>query len=129
MSRRTRPIIGLLILLTAGTVRGADVDHLAWARRAFAAPSSSLPFSFTYGGASSRDFLADWKTEVEEDNSRPDTIVRTLTLSDPKTRLEVRAVAKIYTDTPAVDWTLYFTNRGDKPAPVLENVQAVDVGR
>ena len=60
---------------------------LAWARRAFAEPSTSLPFSFAYGGASSHDFLADWKTTVEEDASKPNTVVRTLTLSDPQNGL------------------------------------------
>ena len=128
MSCRTMPLIALsLILLTAATVRAADVDHLVWARRAFAKQSASVPFSFTYAGASSREFLSDWTASIEEDTSQPNTIVRTLTLIDPKTRLEVRAVVKIYTDTPAVDWTLYFTNRGDKPVPVLENVHALDV--
>ena len=49
-----------------------------------------------------------------------------VTLTDPQTQLEVRAVATVYTDTPGVDWTLYFTNRGQQDTPVLEQVRAVD---
>lgn len=128
MRRRTTPIAIALILLTATTVRAGDVDHLDWARRVFAKSSASLPFSFTYGGTSSREFLENWTATVEEDVSSPNTVIRTLTFSDPESRLEVRAVAKIYTDTPAVDWTLYFTNRGEEPSPILENVHALDVG-
>jgi len=51
---------------------------------------------------------------------------RTLTLTDPDTGLEVRAVATTYVDTPSVEWTLYFTNKGDKDTPILEQIKAVD---
>ena len=49
-----------------------------------------------------------------------------MTLTDPATGLEVRAVATVYTDTPSVEWTLYFTNKGDKDTPILELVKALD---
>jgi alpha-galactosidase len=52
---------------------------------------------------------------------------RTLTLTDRETGLEVRALATVYTDTPAVEWTLYFTNKGDKDTPILEQVKAANV--
>jgi alpha-galactosidase len=52
---------------------------------------------------------------------------RTLTLQDPTTGLEVRAVATIYEDTAGVDWTLYFSNHGAKDTPVIEKLNALDV--
>jgi alpha-galactosidase len=88
---------------------------------------TDLPFSFVYGGRPSADFLADWKRAVNEEEIDATTRRRTLTLTDPQTALEVRAVATLYTDTPGVDWTLYFTNRGAHDSPVLEQVKAVDV--
>ena len=88
---------------------------------------TDLPFSFVYGGKPSSELIGSWKRTVE------DTVVdatqrrRTLTLTDPGTGLEVRAVCLIYTDTPGVDWTLHFTNTGQADTPVLEQVRAVDV--
>ncbi len=77
-------------------------------------------------GGVRQNLLDKWKrttvTEVAADGSQR----RTLTLTDPDTGLEVRAVATVYTDTPAVEWTLYFTNKGDKDTPILEQVKAVD---
>lgn len=88
-----------------------------------------IPFSFVYGGKPSAEFLDKWKRRVQ-DQAVGDTNQqrqRILTLTDPETGLEVRAVATIYTDTPGVDWTLHFTNKGTKDTPLLEQVKAVDV--
>ena len=76
-----------------------------------------LPFSFVYGGRSSRDFLAGWPMTVEEKPLDDRATQRTLTFTDPETKLEVRAVAKIYQDVPGVDWTLYFTNHKTRNLP------------
>ena len=97
-----------------------------WAEQAFGS-EGSLPFSFVYGGRSSPSFIGGWRREVRDETSREGLLRRTLTLSDPETGLEVRAVCTIYTDTAGVDWTLYFTNRGERDTPILEQVQAVDV--
>ena len=97
-----------------------------WAEQAFAS-EGNLPFSFVYGGRSSPSFLDGWKREVQDEASDDGVRRRTLTLTDPQTGLEVRAVCVIYTDTAGVDWTLHFTNRGAADTPVLQLVQAVDV--
>jgi len=86
---------------------------------------SKCPFSFVYGGRSSETFLQHWERRLEiepVENGQH----RSLTFTDPETKLEVRAVATVFTDTPGVDWTLYFTNRGDADTPVLEEVRALD---
>ncbi len=88
--------------------------------------SRDLPFSFTYDGASSRDFLAKWTIER---TSRPLDSHRTeyvSTYRDPATKIELRAVAVAYDDYPVVEWTLYLKNTGDKPTPIIENIQALD---
>jgi len=87
----------------------------------------ALPFSFVYGGKHSSEFLASWPCEVRDEEVDAGRRRRTLTLTDPETGLEVCAVCTIYTDTPGADWTLYFTNRGTRDTPLLEQVKAVDV--
>ncbi len=89
-------------------------------------PDSELPFSFVYGGQPSADFLATWQRQVDEGEINATTRRRTLTLTDPATGLEVRAVCLLYSDTPGVDWTLHFTNRGAADTPVIEAVKALD---
>jgi alpha-galactosidase len=89
--------------------------------------NTDLPFSFALGGKSSREFIAQWKSEVRTEKIDDNRLRRTVTLQDSKTGLEVRAVATVYTDTPGVDWTLYLTNRGSKDSPIIEKFNALDV--
>lgn len=90
-------------------------------------PGAGLPFSFVYGGRQSSEFIRSWKSQVKDEQPGEGIRRRTLTLTDRETGLEVKAVATIYTDTAGVDWTIYFTNTGDKDTPVLEQVKAVDL--
>lgn len=85
-----------------------------------------LPFSFLYAGKPSSELLKTWKRTAVEQKPSGVTRRRTLSLSDPDTGLEVRAQATLYLDTPAVEWTLHFTNKGQKPTPILERVRGVD---
>jgi len=106
---------------------GADEVTLnrQWAKAVFS--GTPEPFSFTYGGRASPELIRTWKRVAQEENVDAATLRRTLTLTDPETGLEVRAVATIYIDTPGVDWTLHFTNKGTNDTPVLELVKAVNV--
>ncbi len=91
-----------------------------------ASPGQGVPFSFVYGGRPSSEILPQWQRQT---SNQPIDATRTqqiLTLTDPETGLEVRAEATVYLDTPGVDWTLYFTNKGQRNSPVLEQVLAVD---
>jgi alpha-galactosidase len=89
-------------------------------------PNTDLPFSFVYGGLHSSEFISSWNYETQEEASDKKRI-RTLIFTDPETKLQIRCVAIIYTDTPGIDWTLYFTNKGDRDTPILEKVKALDV--
>jgi alpha-galactosidase len=91
--------------------------------------AGQIPFSFVYGGRSSDEFLGRWPRRIQDQppEAAAQQRQRILTLTDPETGLEVRAVATIYTDTPGVDWTVHFTNKGTRDTPVLEQVKAVDV--
>ncbi len=100
-----------------------------WAAQAFSGKSGSeFPFSFVYDGRPSSEFLRTWTVKAEEKKLDDTKLARTVVLTDPRTGLEARASAVIYLNTPGVDWTLSFTNRGNGLTPVIEKVQAVDVG-
>jgi alpha-galactosidase len=129
-----------LIVNNGGDGRGWDQADWADARIILADGSESwiddlarqwqlgagLPFSFVYAGQHSAVFLNDWQQQIEDESIDNTKRRRTLTLTDPKTKLEVRAVCTIYNDTPGADWTLYFTNNGNADTPVLEQVKALD---
>lgn len=91
-----------------------------------AAPVGGLPFSFVYDGKHSSEFINDWKREIQDEQLSETTLRRLVTLTDPSSGLEVQAVCTIYLDTAGVDWTVHFTNRGDRDTPVVEQVRAVD---
>ena len=119
--------VGILSALggAPASVTAEPTDAAAFHRSL--ADSEQLPFSFVYGGRPSSELIGAWKRTVEEKTIDAAKVQRTLTLDDPDTGLQVRAMFTIYTDTPGIDWTLYFTNKGDKDTPILEQVNAVDV--
>jgi alpha-galactosidase len=89
--------------------------------------NSDLPFSFVYGNKQSADLIGTWKRKVSQEQLDSSRILRTLTITDPVTGLEVKAICTIYTDCPGIDWTLYFTNKGNSDTDVLEKIKTVDV--
>jgi hypothetical protein len=93
-----------------------------------AADPARLPYSFTYDGRSSREFLAGCQRNestqpVEDAGTR-----RTVTYTDPETGLQVRCQAVEYADFPTIEWTLYFRNTGKTETPILENIRALEFG-
>ena len=83
-------------------------------------------FSFVYGEKPSSAFLQQWAREVKDEVISDTTSRRTLTFTDPATKLEVAAVCLAYRDTGGVDWTVHFTNKGDTDSPIIEQVKALD---
>lgn len=83
------------------------------------------PFSFVYGGRPSHLLLPSWDCREELDCNEGSQH-RSLIFTDPATKLEVCATTTVFTDTPGVDWTLYFTNKGDADTLVLEQVRPLD---
>ena len=113
--------VGAVSDLDAADPMDGAAFHRRWAA------SEELPFSFVYGGRPSSELIGKWKRTTEEKTIDATKIERTVTLNDPDTKLEIRALFTVYTDTPAVDWTLHFTNRGDKDTPIVEQLHAVDI--
>jgi alpha-galactosidase len=85
------------------------------------------PFSFTYGGKSSHDFLPEWQvleTSKVLDAKRTEYMT---TYIDPVTKLSVRCVTVEYNDFPVIEWTLHFKNTGSTNTPIIENIQPLNV--
>jgi alpha-galactosidase len=88
---------------------------------------AGLPFSFVYGGRPSAEFLPSWPRQMTEEVLDAGRLIRTVTLTDPETGLQVRAVCTVYTDTPGADWTLTLTNGGAHDTPPIEDLRALDM--
>jgi len=87
---------------------------------------SAVPFSFVYDGKPSSELLQDWKRTVETKDDKH--FVRHIVhWTDPKTGLVVTADVKVFKGYPAVDWVLFFENRGAGDTPIIENIQALDL--
>ncbi|MCF0234512.1 MAG: NPCBM/NEW2 domain-containing protein, partial [Thermoguttaceae bacterium] len=85
-----------------------------------------FPFSFVYGGKSSREFLKDWKLDRQIENA-DGKVVRTLTFTEPDGPLQVVCSAIDYVDYPFVEWTLRFKNlSATDETPIIENIQTID---
>lgn len=128
----------LLLLGPAWPAVAADttVDEMSalrsWVAARFektspATSESPLPFSFTYGGTSSAGTLASWplgRSSRKLDEQRTE---RVLTCKDAATGLVVRCTAIEYTDLPAVEWVVHFTNTGREDTPIIEDIRPLDL--
>ncbi|MBI2435039.1 MAG: hypothetical protein HYV26_19460, partial [Candidatus Hydrogenedentes bacterium] len=124
-------MISITVLMAIAILGAVEDDvplNVAWAEHAFsesAEPTVTCPFSFVYGGRPSLELLPSWECRVEVE-TLTEQYRRSLIFTDPATGLEVRAVAIVCTDSPGVDWTIYFTNKGAVDTPILEQVLALD---
>jgi len=101
----------------------------AWVKRNFPAsgPAAELPpFSFVFDGKASSELLKTWKRSARRERGRGPARHQSIVYHDPATGLELRCEVTTYSDFPAVEWVLYFENRGQKPSPILEQVRALD---
>ena len=104
------------------------LDELPMAGSPVLLEPGKAPFSFVYDGRPSAELLPTWtctRTAVALDAVRTQHVV---TYTDPKTALELRCVAIEYLDFPTVEWTLYFKNTGTQDTPIIEGIQALDLG-
>lgn len=89
--------------------------------------SADAPFSFTYNGARSLEFLETWPAERASRKLDQHRTAYTITYSEPSGRLSLRCEGVAYDDFPTVEWTLHFKNTGKSDTPIIENIQALDV--
>jgi alpha-galactosidase len=89
--------------------------------------ATNVPFSFTYGGQSSRALLAQWEIQSTHRKTDSNRTTHHIVWTDLKTGLRVRWEAVEYHDFDAVEWTLYFENTSQRDSPILSNIYALDV--
>ena len=87
------------------------------------------PFSFTYGEESSEKFIRKWnfsKKRVASDDTN--VIKYEITYSEPGGKgIEVKCDVAGFSDFEAVEWTLHFTNKGDRNSKNIKNVSAANI--
>jgi hypothetical protein len=110
---------GACIITREGKVCWADEDREPLTRR-------MLPFSFNYGSAASSTFLKDWQCTVKTTETLA-RVVHEVSWTDSITHLRVSPTVSAFKRYPAVEWVLEFENLGTEDAPLLEQVQALDV--
>ncbi len=84
------------------------------------------PFSFRYGDQPSRELLKVWEVHRSRRAIDGERAEQTVTYTDPRTGLVVRAVAILYRDFPVIEWTVYFRNTGSAATPILADIQSLD---
>lgn len=121
--------IGLSLALAFAASRAAAVtptpEELSLARQWTATHLKSderNAWEFMYDQGGSFGIMKGWTTEQSEQRVSDNSTQTTFVSVDPKTKLEVELQVTEYDDSPAVEWVLRFTNRGDKPTPILQNV-------
>ncbi len=85
------------------------------------------PFSFVYGGESSRTFLKSWKKETKTEKLTDRKTCETLIFTDPDGVLQATCKRMTYSDFPTVEWTLFFKNISNEKSLILEQVRALDM--
>jgi len=100
----------------------------AWVGGHLRTEGARVPFSFVYGGRSSAELLPGWLREQSTEARDAHRTKRTATWTDPETGLVVRCESVEYRDFPVVEGPLYFRNGGTTDTPILESIQALDVG-
>lgn len=86
----------------------------------------AIPFSFRYGEAASSALLPNWPRTVRT-SEEPDGRRYQVTWTDPASGLAVEAGVRLFRQFPAVEWVVFFENRGQKETPILADIQALDV--
>jgi alpha-galactosidase len=87
-----------------------------WFDASFGEDVSKLPFSFKLGKESSAAVLGRAKRSSEDKQLDGNRTERTIVWADETTGLETKVVVVKYADYPNIEWTVRFTNKGDKAA-------------
>jgi alpha-galactosidase len=85
------------------------------------------PFSFTYGGRPSSEYLPGWRCERETRQLDETATEHLVTYTHPQTSLHVRCTCVVYSDYPAIEWVITLKNGSQGDTPLIEDVQALDI--
>jgi alpha-galactosidase len=125
------PIAVAMILFVWGPPRAAFAQNrsqeaenaaaMKWVRT-----SLETAYSFQYASKPSAALLRRWK-QTSSSRALSDGRVELTKISlDPATGLEMRLVSTVFPDFPAVEWVMFFKNKGTADSPILENILPLD---
>jgi alpha-galactosidase len=80
------------------------------------------PLTFVYGGKDAATLLPTWTRTEADTTTAAGVRVHQVTYRDPVTKLKVVMESRMFTDFPALDWVIWFTNEGTADTPILENI-------
>ncbi len=104
----------------------ANAEVYQWIDQQFA-KGNIPPFSFIYGGKKSGSFIRNWQYTAEKrKSSEPGVEVTIYTYSESRIGLKVKCTVTGFSDFPAVEWVLKFSNASEKNTPLIENVAVID---
>lgn len=93
---------------------------------ALARAMATAPFSFIYGGKSSKEILSGWKRTQTQKMLADDRLEMVTIYTDPATGLEVTWQATEFERMGAVEWIVRLRNTGSADTPMIENLLALD---
>lgn len=134
MNKRIFVFLTLFLFGIFQTIHGQDKQSIPdsragvqnWVKQHFA-KGKIPPFSFVYGGKNSDYFIKSWQYKSEKlvpkESDSEETLI---TYSDKKTGLVVKCHVTVFTDFPAVEWVLNFSNTSNSNTPLIEKVAVAD---
>jgi alpha-galactosidase len=134
---KSRNVIFLLILLvlkSTTAVRSQTIqsdiaypaDVQKWIGQNFA-KGKIPPFSFVYGGKKSDSFIKSWQFKAEKLKPEDPSILEYIyTYSDKNSGLTVKCFVTSFSDFPAVEWVLKFSNSSAKNSLLIEKAAVAD---
>lgn len=88
---------------------------------------ADMPFSFVYGGKSSRALIKSWKRTDKVTQLNGGRSLRATIYSDPRSGMEVIVETTSFPQRNAVEWLLRMHNAGSADTPLIEGVRPVDL--
>ena len=136
MKLRLLSLLCFFILITFGphftygqfpnSFQNTSRDVYQWIEQNFA-QGKIPPFSFIYGGKRSDSFIKNWKFSKQKLNpTESNAEVTIFTYTEPSGGLSVKCTLTSFTDFPAVEWVLRFSNPSAKNSPIIEKTCAID---
>jgi len=86
-----------------------------------------VPFSFNYNGVGFKELVKSWKTLESSERDAGGYKLKTISYSCPDTNLTLVCELKVFKEFPAIEWVLYFENKGKGDTPIIEDIQALDI--
>jgi alpha-galactosidase len=124
--KKSASLLLLVLTLAFSAFSAPESASKEWMLKNFA-KNKVPPFSFSYAGKDSKDFIRGWEYRMEPVKSAdPAKEMYLASWRDPRTGLVVRCNLTGYLDFPAVEWTLEFVNTSGRNTPLIAGARAVD---